>query len=263
MDMILATIIVLAVVGLLIGMLLVFADETFAVEVDPKEQAVRACLPGNNCGACGFAGCDAMAAAIAKGDAPVNGCPVGGAAVAARVSQVMGVNADALEKKVAFVKCAGTCDKVKLHSNYVGIESCEAVASIPGKGIKSCQFGCLGYGSCVKACQFDAIHVEDGVAKVDRSKCVACGKCVEACPQHIIELVPDKSKFAVQCSSREKGPTVRKQCEAGCIGCMMCTRVCEHDAIHVDGNLAKIDYEKCVGCGKCAEKCPAKVIRRR
>ncbi len=263
MGMIIATILVLVVVGLLIGLLLVFADESFAVETDPKAVAVRECLPGNNCGACGHAGCDAMAEAIAKGEAPVNGCPVGGAAVAEQISAVMGVSADAMEKKVAFVKCAGTCGVTKLHSNYVGIESCEAVAGMPGKGIKSCQHGCLGYGSCVKACQFEAIHIEDGVAKVDRSKCVACGKCVEACPQRIIELVPDKSVYAVQCASIEKGPVVKQQCSVGCFGCMLCTRQCEHDAIHVVNNLAKIDYEKCTGCGKCAEKCPAKIIRMR
>jgi ferredoxin len=28
----------------------------------------------------------------------------------------------------------------------------------------------------------------------------------------------------------------------------------------VDANLAHIDYEKCTQCGKCAEKCPVKVI---
>ena len=53
MTMIISTVIVLAVVGLLMGVLLVFASETFKVEVDPRETAVRECLPGNNCGACG------------------------------------------------------------------------------------------------------------------------------------------------------------------------------------------------------------------
>ena len=42
------------------------------VAVDEKAIAVRECLPGNNCGACGYAGCDAVAAAIAAGEAPVN-----------------------------------------------------------------------------------------------------------------------------------------------------------------------------------------------
>ena len=77
MTMILATILVLAAVGLLIGLMLVSASNAFAVEVDPKVTEVRECLPGNNCGGCGYAGCDALAEAIAKGEAPANGCPVG------------------------------------------------------------------------------------------------------------------------------------------------------------------------------------------
>ncbi|MDD6736239.1 MAG: 4Fe-4S binding protein, partial [Clostridiales bacterium] len=28
----------------------------------------------------------------------------------------------------------------------------------------------------------------------------------------------------------------------------------------VNSNLAEIDYDKCRGCGICAEKCPKKVI---
>ena len=78
MEIILITLGVLTAVGLLVGLGLVFTGRKFHVDVDEKEQAVRAELPGNNCGACGFAGCDALAAAIAKGEAPVNSCPVGG-----------------------------------------------------------------------------------------------------------------------------------------------------------------------------------------
>ena len=263
MTMIISTAVVVAVVGLLVGLMLVFASEKFEVEVDEKEAAVRECLPGNNCGGCGYAGCDAMAAAIAKGEAPVNGCPVGGAPVAEKVSAVMGVSAAALEKRVAFVKCAGTCDKMKVKCNYIGIQDCQAAATLTGKGIRACQQGCLGYGSCVAACQFDAIHVVDGVAVVDRSKCVACGKCVEACPQHLIEILPDRSVYAVQCSNTEKGAIVRKLCDAGCLACGLCARQCEAGAITIANNIAHIDYSKCTGCGKCAEKCPAKIIRCR
>ena len=264
MGMILSTVIVLAVVGLLMGLMLVTASEKFKVEVDPRETAVRECLPGNNCGACGYAGCDALAAAIAKGEAVVNACPVGGAAVGDRIAGVMGVAAGAeMEKKVAFVKCAGTCETHKPKCNYVGIETCEAAMTLPGKGIKACTYGCLGYGSCVAACQFNAIRVVDGLARVDRSKCVACGKCVAACPQKLIEILPDPSVYAVQCSNHEKGAFVKKLCAAGCIGCGLCVRQCEHDAVSLIGNVAHIDYTKCVGCGKCAEKCPVKVIRTR
>ena len=264
MTMILSTVIVLAAVGLLMGLMLVTAGEKFKVEVDPRETAVRECLPGNNCGACGYAGCDAMAAAIVAGEAPVNGCPVGGASVGDQIAEVMGVTAGAeLEKKVAYVRCAGTCDVQKPKCNYIGIETCEAAMTLPGKGVKSCTYGCLGYGSCVSACQFGAIEVLDGVAKVNRSKCVACGKCVSACPQGLIEIVPDRSTYAVQCSNKEKGVIVKQLCSAGCIGCGLCVRQCEEGAVTLTDNVAHIDYEKCVGCGKCAEKCPAKIIRIR
>ena len=260
-GMVLITVVLLGVIGLLIGELLVFAGNKFKVEVDQKEIDVRECLPGNNCGACGYAGCDAVAAAIARGEAPVNACPVGGAPVADQISAIMGVGADGeVERKVAFVKCSGTCDKAKKKGNYVGIRTCEAVAAVGGKGDKFCEQGCFGFGSCVKACQFDAIHIVDGIAKVDRTKCVACGQCAAACPQKLIEIIPLKAKYTVQCSNTERFPILKTQCDAGCRGCGVCVKQCESGAITVANNIAHIDYEKCIGCGKCAEKCPAKVI---
>jgi electron transport complex protein RnfB len=87
------SIIVLVVVGFIIAIMLGVAGKRLAVKTDEKVAAVRACLPGNNCGACGYPGCDGMAEAIAKGEAPVNGCPVGGAPVAEKVADVMGVTA--------------------------------------------------------------------------------------------------------------------------------------------------------------------------
>ncbi len=77
-------------------------------------------LPGNNCGGCGYAGCSGLAAAIAKGEAPVNQCPVGGAPVAAKIGEIMGVAAEEGERKVAFVKCAGTCEKAGRDYEYTG-----------------------------------------------------------------------------------------------------------------------------------------------
>ena len=252
---------VVGIVGIVIGVLLGIASEKFKVEVDEKEILVRAELPGNNCGGCGYAGCDALAKAIAEGKAKVDQCPVGGAPVGEKIAAIMGVEAGSAEKKVAFVKCKGTCDKATVKYNYYGIDDCHKIAdAVPGGGSKGCNYGCLGSGSSVKACQFDAIHVVNGVAVVDKEKCVACGKCAEACPRHLIELVPYKANHLVQCSSHDKGPAVKKVCEAGCIGCTLCTKQCEFDAIHMDNNVAVIDYTKCTGCGKCAAKCPAHVI---
>ena len=177
-------------VGILIGFFLGISGEKFKVEVDEKEVAILGELPGNNCGGCGYAGCSGLAAAIAKGEAPVNQCPVGGAPVAAKIGAIMGVDAGAGEKKVAFVKCAGTCDKTQKDYEYTGNEDCASMMFVPNGGPKACNYGCLGFGSCVKACPFDAIHIVDGIALVDKEVCKACGKCVAACPKHLIELVP-------------------------------------------------------------------------
>ena len=43
-------------IGLVIGVLLGIAGSAFAVTVDEKEVQIRKCLPGNNCGGCGYRG---------------------------------------------------------------------------------------------------------------------------------------------------------------------------------------------------------------
>ena len=172
----------------------------------------------------------------------------------------MGVEAEEGAKKVAFVKCAGTCEKANTDNEYNGIEDCAAMAFVPGGGPKSCNYGCLGFGSCVKACPFDAIHIVDGIAKVDKEACKACGKCVAACPKKLIELIPYDAAHAVQCSSKDKGKDVMKACSTGCIGCHLCEKNCPAAAIHVVDNIAYIDQNKCTGCGICAQKCPKKII---
>ena len=259
MQVIIKTTLVITVIGVIDGAGLVYTGKKFYVEVDEREAAVRECLPGNNCGACGYAGCDAMAAAIAKGEAPVNGCPVGGQPVADKVGEIMGTTAEAGEKRVAFVKCKGNCEVTKNQGNYIGVQDCRS-AVLAGINVADCDYGCLGLGSCVRACPHNAIHVVDGVATVDRRLCIGCGLCAKACPKGLIELVPISKKVRVQCSNKDKGPMVKKVCTAGCIGCMMCVKQCEHDAIKVENNLAHVVYDNCVQCGKCAEKCPAKVI---
>ena len=259
MQIILTTTLVIALAGLIVGAALVSMGRKFHVEVDERESAVRECLPGNNCGACGYAGCDAMAAAIAQGEAPANGCPVGGAPAAEKIGAIMGVEVDAAERNVAFVRCKGTCDVTHNQGNYIGIRDCRT-AVLSGLNVTECGYGCLGFGSCQAACPQNAIRVVNGVAVVDRNLCVGCGLCVKACPRGLIELVPASKRVAVQCSNRDKGPLVKKVCSAGCIGCTLCTRQCEVGAITMNGALAHVNYDACVQCGKCVEKCPAKVI---
>lgn len=209
---------VIAGTGIVVGIVLGIFGQKFHVEIDEKEAAVREELPGNNCGGCGYPGCDGLAKAIAEGKAPVNACPVGGPAVGAKIAAIMGVEAGTSEKMVAFVKCKGTCDHTRTQYKYYGIEDCKKATVVPGSGEKACSYGCMGFGSCVKACKFDAIHVVDGIAVVDKEKCVACGQCVPACPQHLIELVPYKAEHLVQCNSHDRGPAVKSKCDFGCIG---------------------------------------------
>ena len=256
---IIITTIVITLIGIVVGAGLVFTNKKFYVEVDEKEAAVREVLPGNNCGACGFAGCDAMAAAIAKGEAPANGCPVGGTPVAEKIASIMGVEAGSVERKVAFVKCKGNCDVTKNQGNFIGVRDCRSV-SLNGIRTSDCDYGCLGFGTCAQVCPENAIRVIDGVAVVDRRLCVGCGLCAKACPRGLIELIPESNHVAVQCSNKDRGPLVKKVCSAGCIGCMLCTRQCQFEAITVENNLAHVNYEFCTQCGECVEKCPSNVI---
>ena len=261
MSAILTATLVIAVVGIIVGAALVYIGNRFYVEVDERETAIREVLPGNNCGACGFAGCDAVAAAIVSGEADAAACPVGGPAVAAAINGIMGTSVEAAARKVACVRCNGTCEHTSVKHNYVGIRDCRAVV-FSGLYPQDCDFGCLGLGSCAVVCPQNAISITDSCAVVDKEKCVGCGLCVKACPKQLIELVPYDQKTIVRCRNTDKGADVKLSCDVGCIGCRICTKQCESGAVTVENNLASINYELCDDCGKCAEKCPQKVITR-
>ena len=248
-------------VGILVGILLGRASKVFHVEENETEKAVREVLPGNNCGACGYPGCDGLAKAIAEGQAPTNACPVGGAPVAEKVAAIVGGGAEQpTERNVALVHCKGDCDKAQDAYAYVGPEVCSIAVNAPNSGPKACRFGCLGYGECVSVCEFGAISLQDGIAVIDPEKCVACGKCVATCPRHLISLVPESKAHHIMCNSQEKGVEVKKACTVGFLGCTMCVKQCPKEAIEMKGNLPVINYGKCVNCGLCAKKCPAKSI---
>ncbi|MBQ6662894.1 MAG: RnfABCDGE type electron transport complex subunit B [Firmicutes bacterium] len=253
-------IILVVAVGLVCAVMLSIASKVFFVPVDETAAALREVLPGANCGGCGFAGCDDYANTLAADhDTPCNKCPVGGAAVAAKLAAILGVEAGSSEKQVAVVQCNGANEVTKTLLQYEGLTSCKAAASLYG-GLKLCQFGCLGLGDCVAACNYDAIRVVNGVAKVDRNACVACGACAKACPKHLIRIAPEKNQVICFCSNTDKGANTRKACEVGCIGCMKCEKTCKFDAVHVENNKAFIDPEKCKNCGMCAKACPTGAI---
>ncbi len=257
---------ILIPVALLLGIavvcavLLTVSDVFFGVKEDDTAVAIRDCLPGANCGACGFSGCDGYAKALAEAKTTAtNLCVPGGDSTSAAIAEVLGVEAQDTVEQVAYVACNGTCDIVKRKYDYQGLKTCHT-AKMAYQGDKLCNYACLGYGDCVRVCPKNAITVENGVAHVDPRKCIGCGMCVRECPGGIIHLINDTSRVVVECSNHDKGALTRKVCSNGCIGCMKCEKSCPHGAIKVVDNLATIDYSLCTGCGTCAEVCPVHCI---
>lgn len=259
MSSIIYPIIVLGGLGFIFAIGLSLASQVFAVTIDPKMEEVRSALPGVNCGACGYPGCDGLAKAIADGESPVDACSVGGKSVAEKVAEIMNVNPAEFEKEVATVLCQGDCEKSRDKYRYDGLQDCRA-QNILARGSKACFHGCLGCGTCKDVCEFDAIEIIDGVAVIDKDKCTSCKACLPVCPKGIIELVPYEQDVIIKCKSIDPGKEVRQKCSIGCIGCQICVKACPVDAISFENNLAKIDYDKCINCGICAQKCPTGAI---
>ena len=262
MKTVLLTIAVSFLVAFVLGMLLGLFKKIFAVEVDPKVSAIREVLSGGNCGGCGYAGCDAFALAVVKGEASPNGCVAGGPSVAKKVAEILGVEVSAGSKKVAFLACAGSNECAKLKGEYNGIKTCKA-AQQAINGTKICSFGCIGYGDCINSCPFNALSMgEDGLPKVDYKKCVGCGKCVKECPKHLFSLLDATTKGSIAvCSNRsENKPQIKKNCSAGCIKCCICEKKCPEHCIVVSNGIPVVDYTKCTSCGECIKACPDKVL---
>ena len=257
---ILIPVIILFVISLICAVLLTVASTFFAVKEDEKAIAIRDCLPGANCGACGFSGCDGYAKALSEGKTDkVNLCVPGGDSTSKDIAAILGVEATDVVEKVAYVGCNGTCDAVAKKYEYQGQKTCRT-ANMTYSGDRMCNFACLGYGDCVRVCPQNAITVENGVARVDPRKCVGCGICTRECPNNLLKLIVDTSRVVVECSNHDKGAVTRKACKNGCIACGKCEKTCPHGAIKVVENLATIDYDKCTGCGACVEVCPVHCI---
>jgi len=226
---------------------------------------VQEALPAANCGGCGFPGCASFASACVKAET-LDGlnCPVGGQETMNRVATILGQTAPVTTKKIAVVRCEGTCDNRPRLNQYDGVSNCAIAAALYG-GDTGCSFGCLGLGDCVEACAFDAIHINPGtlLPEVVEDMCTACGACVKACPKDIIELRkqgPKSRRIYVSCVNKDKGAVAKKACAVACIGCAKCQKVCEFDAITIENNLAFIIDDKCRLCRKCAPVCPTNSI---
>ena len=214
---ILIPILAVTVIGLICAVGLAVASSVMAVREDTRFTEIRACLPGANCGACGYTGCDGYAKALLEPGTKTNLCVPGADAVAAQIAALLGVEAEDVVEKIAVVQCAGTCEATSVKADYRGIPSCAAAKLFYG-GNGSCIFGCMGFGDCARACPKGAISMQDGIACVNHTACIGCGICAQTCPQKIIEIVPDIIRTEVLCSSYHNGPYTKKVCSSGCIG---------------------------------------------
>ncbi|MCL2763545.1 MAG: RnfABCDGE type electron transport complex subunit B [Treponema sp.] len=261
MNIILITAVFALVLAFSLGTALGFFKKIFAVEEDPLIGQIRGFLPGANCGACGFPGCDGYAAAVAKGEAEINKCTVGGQTAANGLSSLVGGSA-AVVPVIAVMACRGTHEKAKLKGEYIGVKSCRA-AKISTGSIKLCSWGCQGFGDCVKVCKFDALSMGgDGIPHVDAAKCTGCKACSNECPQHIIWAIPREQKGARPlCSNLNVNKAmVAKNCKNGCIKCELCVKNCPEQCIRMANGIPVVDYSKCTSCGNCVAKCPIKVM---
>ena len=261
MSIVLVTALFALVLAFVLGFALGFFKRFFAVEEDLLVGQIRSALPGANCGACGFPGCDAYAAAVSKKQAGINSCSAGGQTVAQQLAGLAGGEAS-VTRKVAVLACRGTRGKAELKGEYIGVKSCLA-AKISTGSIKLCSWGCQGFGDCVKACKFGAIVMgEDGIPHVNTAKCTGCNACANECPQHIIRVIHKEEKGARPfCSNRNMNkPMVAKHCKAGCVKCELCVRNCPEQCINMVNGIPVVDNVKCTGCGTCVTKCPVKVM---
>jgi RnfABCDGE-type electron transport complex B subunit len=252
-------IIVFVALGAACGVILVLAGRLFFVPTDETLEQVTAQLPGMNCGACGFSGCEGYAKAVIAGNVAPTQCKPGGQATADGVAEVLGLPTKNVVREVAQVRCANCTQNTAYE--WGGVASCYSAARVNNGG---CAFGCAGYGDCAGACEYGAIRVVNGVASVDPSVCVSCGKCVIACPRRLIEFRKVTARTQVLCMSNDAAKKTRESCPVGCITCKICVKKCPNGAVTIPDKTqhAVIDPEKCTNCGICAAACPRKTIHQ-
>jgi len=242
MEVFIAAVIAMAVIGIILGAIIGIAAKLFKVEVDSRIELVTELLPGVNCGGCGKAGCADFAKSIISRENPPSKCPVASQEQISAIAKALGIEVGDAIKKVAVVFCGGDHNKEKVQVLYNGVSDCVSASLIAG-GPKGCAYGCLGMGSCARSCPFDAIEMINGLAVVHPHLCVGCGACIDTCPRNIIDLAPQNANVHIYCSSPEKGAAKMKVCVVPCIACRKCVKAGEEDQFIIDGFSISVNYD--------------------
>jgi Na+-translocating ferredoxin:NAD+ oxidoreductase RNF subunit RnfB len=264
---ILLAVLVIAVLGGLFGYGLSFAEKKLAVKKDPRVLALEPIMPGANCGVCGYAGCNAYAAAVALGEAPIGLCTPGGSSLSAKMAEIMGQkieNTGDTRRKVAHVMCRGNTEFTNKDYAYEGLLDCNSAALLLG-GDNSCKDGCLHLGSCIAVCPVGAISKdEQGYIIVDEKACISCEKCVQICPNKVMQMMYEDSEYVIECNNHEPGGKIRKVCTVACIGCLICEKKFPESGCKVDRYLSSFDQSVPHSqIAEAAQACPTKCIIKR
>ena len=264
----LAGLVVFTSLGVVFGFTLAAVSRRFHVATNPLVDRVRAQLPSANCGACGFAGCQAYAEAVVERvDVSPSLCAPGRATVAEALARLTGKDVGAVTDRIVVMRCHGTSAFAREEALYAGLDTCAAASLVFG-GPKACKNGCLGLGDCVKVCPFDALSIgAEGISVVNESKCTGCGLCLPACPKELFEFYPRNRRVELSCVARDKQSVVRATCMVGCTLCRKCVSKCPAQAITWDGRTILIDHEKCLAYGPscqeaCVDICPSFILHR-
>ena len=103
MSEILFPVFIVSGIGLVAGLILSVASIVMSVKKNDKAKEILNALPGANCGACGFSGCEGYAKALSEGKSNPGLCIPGGQATSDKISKILGINSAKTEKKVALV----------------------------------------------------------------------------------------------------------------------------------------------------------------
>ncbi len=262
MNPVVIAVIVVIIIGLVMGIMLSVASKFLAVPVDERVEAVRDCLPGANCGACGYAGCDAYAEAVVADPAiGANLCIPGGGDAASGIAAALGVEAGKVVPMMAHVKCNGTKENTEDKFDWLGDKTCSGAKIMFGSK-NSCAYGCIGFGDCAEVCPEEAIQVFDGVARVAKDFCIGCGKCAKTCPNGVIEMIPKAANVRIFCNNKDKGKAAMQVCKVSCIACGKCAKTCENEAVVMENNVPVFDYDKNIEpAAAVIECCPRNCLR--
>jgi Na+-translocating ferredoxin:NAD+ oxidoreductase RNF subunit RnfB len=242
MNEILLATLVMAALGLLFGTVLALASRFLRVEEDPRIEQVETMLPGSNCGACGEAGCRALAEKVVAGSAAPSKCTVASPAAVEAIAEFLGVDAGEQDRRVARVHCGGGLGRARQLASYEGFASCRAAHLVGGGGLE-CSWGCLGLADCVDACTFDAMRMNAFLLPVVApALCTACGDCVDACPRSLIDLLPLSRHLIVQCRAPLAADAARRLCKAACDACGRCAADAAPGLIRMENDLPVIDF---------------------